>query len=170
MALRHLVLILAVLMTGLSSGFFYTYDMPVLPGLKLLDDTEYVSVFQSLNRAIRNEGFGLIYFGTLLVVVMGVVAHLKTKGPVRWLVLLGFISYLSLMSVTAIFNVQLNRNLESISIVTLADAAKARLEFEEPWNYYNRLRAVAACSAFIIFTLALAMSVPANGSRKYVNR
>ena len=158
MIARTWCLIFAVLLTGVSSGFFFTYSASVTPGLAILDDLQYVTTFQALNEAIRNAAFGTVYFGSLLLIILSVCLHIRIQGPARWLILASLACYVLLVGVTVSVNIPLNQQLEVVSPESIASAARSRLMFERTWNIFNDIRTLVAIGAFLLLILALALS------------
>src|SRR3546814_1581839 len=60
------VQIIAVSLTGLTTGLFYSYACSVTGALAKLPDREYIMTFQSINTAILNGWFFASFMGTLI--------------------------------------------------------------------------------------------------------
>ena len=65
-----IILILAILFTGLMAGIFFTWSNAVKPGIGKLSDIEYLRAFQSMNRVILNNTFKLIFIGAVLATAL----------------------------------------------------------------------------------------------------
>ena len=76
----------AILLTGLSAGLFYAWEVSVIPGTKRVADASYIETMQHINRAIINPAFMLIFFGSLLVQALAVYQY---KGSEAFWFLLG---------------------------------------------------------------------------------
>ncbi len=76
---RLLTLTLAVLTTGLISGFFYAYACSVTLGLALLPDEQYVEAMQAINATVRNGVFAFSFFGAALSLRNGRSASRETN-------------------------------------------------------------------------------------------
>lgn len=55
--------IATTLTTGLSAGFFSTYQWSVTRGLARVDDAVYVRAFQEINATVRTPWFAVVFFG-----------------------------------------------------------------------------------------------------------
>ena len=148
MSSRQISLVVATILTGLSAGFFFTYEASVIVGLAQVDDRTYVTTFQAINDTIRNPAFGLVFFGTIPALGIAGFLNWKADGPTRWLVGVGIALYLTCLAVTAGGNVPLNEQLAETTEVTQATAAQARADFETSWNRLNRVRTVAVVASF----------------------
>ena len=60
-----LVLGLAMIATGLSTGLLYSYACSVLPGLAQTSDRTFIDAMQQINKAIQNPVFFASFFGAL---------------------------------------------------------------------------------------------------------
>ena len=65
--IKTIILLATVILTGLSAGLFYAWQVSVIPGTKKVFDHTYIEVMQSINRAILNPAFFLIFFGSLFL-------------------------------------------------------------------------------------------------------
>lgn len=156
----------ATLCLGLMSGLFYAYSCSVMPALKRLDDYQFVSAMQSINRAIQNPVFFISFFGVLLL--LPIVTYLKYTKPVPnvfWYLLTASIIYfVGTFLVTAIGNIPLNNALDAFD---LTNASKESLRttrqlFETKWVNLNNIRTASAILAFIFALLACLKSYAGN--------
>ena len=159
MTLSTVFLLIAIICVGLMAGLFFSYSFSVMPGLHLLDDLQYLSAIQSINRAIQNPVFFIVFFGTLIT--LPVATYLQYSQPVS-------IAFLFLISATIIYfggaflvtasgNIPINNALDKID---LSSASKELLNnqrqlFETKWNSLNRIRTVCSLLSFICSVLAL---------------
>ncbi|SEK18465.1 anthrone oxygenase family protein [Parapedobacter koreensis] len=149
----QLALLLAILATGLISGFFYAYSCSVNTGLGRLNDAVYLKAMQSINRAVLNPLFFLTFFGTL--VLLPVVTWLEfrlvgTTNTFYGLLVSSLLYFFGVFLVTAMGNVPLNDALAQFDIeaATEADIRQQRLAFEGPWNRFHLIRSVFNALAF----------------------
>lgn len=56
--------LIAALATSLMAGFFWSFLVAVMDGLRLLPPQEGMRAMQAINSAVRNPAFGLGFFGT----------------------------------------------------------------------------------------------------------
>lgn len=149
-------LILATIVTALASGLFYAYSCSVIPGLGKLDDANYLSAMQSINRAILNPVFFFSFMGAVLLLPLSAALHYGTER--FGLVLAAAVVYaIGVFGVTVAGNVPLNNALDAIDLKS-ADAfqlAAAREMFEAKWNSLNHWRTVANIVALVLVVWAL---------------
>jgi len=61
MKTETIILALAIALTGIMAGIFYTWSNAVKPGIGNLTDLEYLRAFQSMNRVILNQSFKALF-------------------------------------------------------------------------------------------------------------
>lgn len=134
-----------VLLLGLSAGVFFAYQNSVLPGLKPLDDRTFTASMNSMNRAILNGAFMLVYLGSVLVIGAASVVALVTGETLRGVLFTASaVVYIVLvLAVTGIVNVPLNNALAQ---------DEDRTAFETRWVRFNALRVLG-----VVLALALAI-------------
>lgn len=154
---RRVVLLVAVFLTGLSAGFFFTYEASVTRGLAEVDDNTYVATFQAINRTIRNPWFAIVFFGAAPAIAAALVGNWHTSAVVRWLVGGGLALYLAGIAITGTGNVPLNNNLAELEDINPAAAAQARDDFEADWNRLNLIRTIGVTTSFALLTIALGL-------------
>jgi uncharacterized membrane protein len=166
--LPRIVLVAAIVLTGLSAGFFYSYEASVTLGLAEVDAPTYVAAFQAINDSVRNPAFGVMFFGAIPVIAVALALHWR-QPPVRTLIGAALVLYLALIVVTGTGNVPLNEQLaEYASIdasIDAATAATARDEFEDDWNRLNLIRTVAVVASFVLLALAATSPVRQEADR-----
>lgn len=148
MITRRISLGLALMLLGLSAGFFFTYEASVTLGLAEVDDVTYVKTFQAINATIRNFWFGLVFFGSVPALGFALAAHRKAKIEIKVLLTAALILYLGCIAITMAGNVPLNDQLALVSSPTPDIAAVARAEFEADWNQLNLSRTLAVIAGF----------------------
>lgn len=159
MRVRRTAVGLAAVLTGLSAGFFVTYEASVVRALAQVDDHAYVTVFRAINTTIRNPLFGLVFFGAVVAGIAALVLHRRADPTSRALVGLGVVLYLGGLVVTAAGNVPLNEQLAAATTATETGVAAARLAFESNWNTFNLVRTVLVVGSFVSFVTVLARPV-----------
>jgi uncharacterized membrane protein len=150
--------IVAILLTGLAAGLFYSYDCSVIKGLGNLPDREYLSAFQSINRAILNPYFFISFIGSLLILPIAVWQSYKDGNTMScYFLLAATIVYIAgVFGVTILGNVPLNNLVErfDISTASQADIQAMRQKFEVSWNKLNHVRTYAAILSFLLTILS----------------
>ncbi len=159
MVFYQMVHIIAVLLTGLVAGLFYSYANSVTGGLGKLSDKEYLMAFQSINRAILNVWFFVGFMGGL--VVLPVATWLSYNEGINFsfcLLLSATLIYVvGVFGVTIFGNVPLNNILEKFDINAAShqELLSLREKFEASWNKWNLIRTVAAVLSFFLVILSI---------------
>ncbi len=154
---RSLILFLAVILTGLSAGLFYAWMVSVIPGTRKTLDITYLETMRSINRAILNPAFYLIFFGPVFLLVIGTIQQFHA-GMAGWLLLGATLVYLlGTFGVTVLGNVPLNDALEALSLGDLGEEKihAFRNYYESNWNRFHLIRTVFSVTAFLLSLLAL---------------
>ena len=147
----------AVVLTGLSAGFFYAWEVSVIPGTRKVTDLVYLETMQSINRAILNPAFFLIFFGSLLLLIVSTIQQYQA-GMTFWILFTAAVTYLiGTFGVTAFGNVPLNNALDVIDLSNLSidQLNKFRLDYELKWNRLHMIRTVFAVLSFLLSLLAV---------------
>jgi uncharacterized membrane protein len=155
----NIVLFLSVLLSGLVAGLFYGYDCSVIKGLGKLNDREYLSAFQSINKAILNPYFFVSFMGCLIVLpVTAWMGFNYSTITCFYLLLSSVIVYIvAVFAVTIFGNVPLNEQLAAMDLSSLseADITKARIHFENKWNSFHHIRTIASVLSFALTLLSV---------------
>lgn len=137
---------LAVLLAGLSAGFFVTYSISVTRGLAVVGDPAYVETFQAINDRVRTAGFAVFFFGAAPALAYAAWAARGSRAGA--LLLIATIAYVvGVLGVTFLGNIPLNERLAGYTDLAVT-AAAARSEFEARWNLLNHVRAWSSLGAF----------------------
>jgi len=157
LSINTISLFLAVSITGLSSGLFYAWSVSVIPGTRKVLDSAYLETMQSINRAILNPAFFLIFFGSLILLCVTTVLHSGSKQTF-WLLLIAAIIYaVGTIGITAMGNVPLNKQLDKLSLQEISsdEISAFRQFYEVKWNRLHFIRTVFAVLAFLLSVLAV---------------
>jgi uncharacterized membrane protein len=148
------LLAITATLTGLFAGLLYAWACSVTPGLAALSDTEYITAFRSMNRAIQNPVFFASFVGAALLLP---VCTWSSAGPSLtsrfWCLLAATVLYwIGGIGITAFGNIPLNNALEAFHPqgATAQDLAAMRFRFETPWNRLHTLRTWATVLSFIL--------------------
>lgn len=156
-SIKQIVLFIAIILTGLSAGFFYAWQVSVIAGTKRVMDITYLETMQAINRAILNPAFFLIFFGSLIMLTISTAQHYQ-KGLIFWIMLLSTMVYFAgTFGVTALGNVPLNDSLDVINLkeMTAEKMAVTRINYEVKWNRLHLIRTVFAVFSFLLSLAAL---------------
>lgn len=157
-SIKSILLLGSVIFTGLSAGLFFAWSLSVIPGTLKISDSSYLEVMQSINRAILNPAFFLIFFGSVVMLSVGSIYLFHGSKPVFWLMLAASATYLvGTLAVTGLGNVPLNDQLEALKLSELnpTKMQEFREYYETNWNRLHRIRTLSAIAAFILSTVAL---------------
>ncbi len=154
---KTFVLLAAILITGLSAGFFYAWQVSVIPGTRRIADPAYLETMQSINRAILNPWFFLVFMGSPVLLGISTIQHYGS-GYSFWLLLSATVIYaVGTFGVTAAGNVPLNDMLDALDLSTLGEQEMRsfRQKYEGRWNRLHLIRTVFAVVAFLLSLLPL---------------
>lgn len=157
-SIKSIVLFGAVVLTGLSAGFFYAWSVSVIPGTQKVINTTYLETMQSINRAILNPAFFLIFFGSILFLSIGSVYQFNTDKTTFWFILIASVFYLiGTAGVTALGNVPLNNQLDALNLneISSSKLSEFRSFYESKWNRLHLIRTIFAVGSFLLSVLAI---------------
>lgn len=152
------VLLGSVVLTGLSAGLFYAWSVSVIPGTQKVSDMVYLQAMQSINRAILNPAFFLIYFGSVLFLIVASIYQFSADKVAFWLMFISMISYLGgTLGVTGLGNVPLNNQLDGLNLpdLTHSKITGFRMYYETNWNRLHRIRTAFAVLSFLLAMLSI---------------
>jgi uncharacterized membrane protein len=145
--------------TGLSAGLFFAWSFSVTPGLAKINDTAYILAMQSMNRAILNPTFFLVFMGPLLLLPLSTYLSYTGTGSLRfWLLAGATIAYIGgVFGITMAGNVPMNEALDAFNLgsATADDIAVRRAGFEDRWIFLNNTRTGCAALALVLAITAL---------------
>ena len=155
-------LVLATLLCSLVAGFLFAYAVVVMPGLRDLDDRQFIRAFQVTDRVIQDNNplFILVWVGSAIAVIACVVTGaLLLEGTELVLLLFATVIYLTGVQISTIaVHLPLNNKLQQLNVDDMSDdeLQAARVAFEPRWNNSNRIRTAIACmTAVTLITLNL---------------
>lgn len=158
--LKFIVLVLGILFTGLTAGLCFTWSNAVTPGIGRLDNLTFLKSFQSMNRAIINWKFMIVFFGPVILLFLNTYLF-KGNNTSFWLFLIAALLFFAGIGlVTILGNVPLNEvlgksHLEELSKIELQEL---RNKFEQPWNRWHTIRTISSFSAFVLLILGILYS------------
>ncbi|MFY0593546.1 DUF1772 domain-containing protein [Roseivirga sp.] len=152
-SIKTLSLFGAVVFTGLSAGLFFAWSVSVIPGTQKIGSEAYLEAMQSINRAILNPMFFMVFFGSLLFLGASSYYQFHVGKSAFWLMIIAAITYLiGTIAVTGLGNVPLNDQLEHTNLNQLSKAElhDLRLYYESKWNRFHLIRTTCAVASFIL--------------------
>jgi uncharacterized membrane protein len=157
-SIKSIVLFGAVVLTGLSAGFFYAWSVSVIPGAQKVVNATYLETMQSINQAILNPAFFIIFFGSLLFLSIASVYQFNTGKTTFWLMLIASVLYLiGTIGVTGLGNVPLNNKLAALNLIEMSPQKllEFRSFYENNWNRLHLIRTIFAVGSFVLSVLAV---------------
>ena len=156
-------LIFSILFCTMATGFIFTYAVIVMPGFSKLDDKEFLKAFQVTDGIIQNNQplFMLTWIGSI-VSVLGTVfcAILSLEFRESFLIIIcGFVYLLGVQGITMSIHLPLNNRLQKLVLDELSNQIlkEERGNFEEKWNFYNKIRTALAFSVSLLFLVFLTL-------------
>ena len=151
MTASTLALVATALLVALVAGFLFAFAVVVMPGIRELEDGDFIRAFQHMDGVIQKGDplFGLVFVGSVVAVLTApFLSGPALAGPERVLLLATAGIYIAgVISPTGTVNVPLNHQLQRLEVDAVAtdQLRAARLAFEPRWNRWNRIRTVLAC-------------------------
>ena len=156
-------LIFSILFCTMVTGFIFTYAVIVMPGFSKLDDKEFLRAFQVTDGIIQNNQplFMLTWMGSI-VSVLGTVfcAILSLELRESFLIILcGVVYLLGVQGITMSIHLPLNNKLQELVLDELSNQIlkEQRINFEETWKFYNKIRTALAFSVSLLFLVFLTL-------------
>ena len=157
--MKTLIIIVAILSTGLMAGIFFTWTNAVKPGIGTLDDMTYMKAFQAMNRLILNPLFYIVFILPVLTISISTYMSFgSTKLYVFELFLLSTLLYvLCVFLITILGNIPLNELLENTDLekISLTELSDLRGKIENKWNNFNLIRTVSSFISFLLLVICL---------------
>jgi uncharacterized membrane protein len=158
MTLIDILLVIAIIGTGVVAGVFFAFSGFVIQGIGRLPATDAARVMREINVTAVRAPLMLAIFGTALVVaVLAVFGLLGAPESGQWWSIGGAALYLfGVVGVTGGANVPRNNRLAAPSDTDAAALAAAWQAFRPGWTAWNHVRTIASTVACLAFVLALA--------------
>ncbi|MEM7772080.1 MAG: DUF1772 domain-containing protein [Cyanobacteria bacterium P01_E01_bin.6] len=159
MDLLPIALTLATLLCSLVAGFVLAFAIVVMPGIRSLNDHDFLQAFKVIDRVIQKNQpiFVLIWLGSILVLVtVALMGIFQLDGINR--LLIGIAAAIYLLGVqlpTFTINVPLNNQLQMQKLDAMTELAlrEARLNFEPRWIRWNAFRTVFATLTSVLLII-----------------
>jgi uncharacterized membrane protein len=146
----QIALILATLLCSLVAGLLFAFASVVMPGIKKLNDREFIRAFQVMDGIIQNNQpmFLVVWVGSIIMLVAAAGLGIgQLEGTQRLLLMVAPLLYiLGVQFSTFTINVPLNNTLQTLQVDAMGETAlkAARLHFEPRWNQWNLRRTLLA--------------------------
>lgn len=149
---------LALVLMGAISGFFYAYSCSVMIGLNAVEPEIAIAAMQGVNATVRNAYFAPSFFGAPLACLAAALA-LYSSGARRAALIMagaGLVYLAGGLALTMAINVPMNEALALHTIPQDRSAAAALWrDYAEPWTYWNHVRAAVSFISLILVGAAL---------------
>lgn len=159
---RLVLLLSAIVATGLVAGLLYGWVVSVIPGLRKVDNTTYVTTMQNINREIINPWFVIPFMTVPFLLGAAAIVEFRAGNSRRaWYIASAAVTYVvGVLGVTIGGNIPLNDSLDGVDLGSLSGDAleRTRHDYETPWNRWHNLRTAAAVLAFAVGTAAATIS------------
>ena len=159
--MKTIVFFITVLLNALSAGFFFAWSVSVILGTKKVGHLTYLETMQNINREILNPVFFIVFFGSLIGLVITTYLQINNK-TVFVLVLASTIIYLiGTFGITAFGNIPLNNELEALSItkLNLLELKDFRTYYESAWNHFHGIRTISNMVSFILLLISIFIQI-----------
>ncbi len=161
MGIFQIALILATFLCSLVAGFLFAFALVVMPGIRSLNDREFIRAFQVMDRVIQNNQpiFVLVWVGSVVALVTSAVLGIgQLDGAGRLLTIFAALTYLlGVQLPTVTINIPLNNKLQTLDVDAMNESTQkaARKDFEPRWNRWNSIRAAFASLASALLIILL---------------
>jgi uncharacterized membrane protein len=161
MGLFHITVILATFLCSLVAGFLFAFAIVAMPGIRSLNDREFIRAFQVMDLVIQNNQpvFVLVWLGSVAALVTSTVLGIgQLDGAGLLLIIFAALAYLiGVQLPTFTINIPLNKKLQTLDVDAMNETTQktARKDFEPRWNRWNSIRAVFASLASALLTILI---------------
>jgi len=161
MKTQTIILLSSIFLTGLMAGIFFTWSNAVKPGIGKLNDLDYLSALQSMNRVILNSAFLIVFVGAIVSVALVPVFHfhMYPKNIFWLLILIVIIYWVGVFFVTIFGNIPLNEILDkrNLSVMNPEDLSLLRDSIEDKWNNFNLIRSISSAISFLLLIVSFTL-------------
>lgn len=154
-------LILATFLCSLVAGFLFAFSVVVMPGIRKLNDRDFIQAFQVIDGIIQDNQpiFILVWIGSFIALIASVLLGIEQlDGIGRLLLALATIVYVfGVQLPTITINVPLNNKLKSFDVDDMNEVShkSARGNFEPRWNRWNSIRTLLSCLVSVLLIILL---------------
>jgi len=151
-----IVAVSTTLGAALVGGIFFAFSTFVMTALGRLHREQGIAAMQSINVAVLNPWFLVVFFGTALgSIALALLGVLDWGAPGSAYLVSGSLLYLiGCILVTIVFNVPLNHGLAAVEPGS-TEGAETWTRYLSTWTKWNHLRTVASLAAAASFIMAI---------------
>lgn len=140
-------------------GIHAAFAAVVMPGIKKLDNGEFIRAFQKMDGIIQNNQtvFMLVWLGSVIALIIATASgfgHLDATG--RRLLIVATLAYLlGVQLPTITIHIPMNNRLQSLNVDVMDESSReaAREAFEGRWNRWNAIRTLVSCLVSLLLML-----------------
>ena len=154
---------MSALLCSLVSGFILVFAIVVMPGISKFEDKEFLKAFQLIDGVIQNNQplFLFVWLGSIISVLVTLLSSIITLGFQNSAIItcVCFIYLFGVQGITIRIHLPLNRRVKNVDINNL-DKEKlneARVNFENKWNYFNKIRTGIALLVSLMFLIIISI-------------
>lgn len=157
----QLTLFFATFLCSLVAGFLFAFAIVVMPGIRSLNDREFIRAFQTIDGVIQNSQplFVLVWIGSVVALVVSAVIGIgQLEGAERLLIIFAVLAYiLGVQLPTVTINIPLNNKLQTLDVDIMNETRQktVRKEFESRWNRWNSIRTAIASIVSVLLIILL---------------
>lgn len=159
----QVVLMGALLLSGLLAGVFFNWTNAITPGIGRMEDKYFLLAFQHMNRTILNPLFYIVFMGPLLL-TFATAYLLKPLTRTGYLLALAasVIYFLGVFMVTLIGNLPLNDILDTTDVFASgqSEISDVRAGFEDRWNALHLIRTITSSLTFLLLIIVSTLIKP----------
>jgi uncharacterized membrane protein len=147
---------LSALGSGLMAGLFFVFSAFMMTALSRLGAPQGIAAMQSINVAILNPVFLIVFMGTAVLSLAAAAAAVwnwSAEGS-AWLLAGSLLYLVGIIVVTMVFNVPLNDELAAVDPAS-GEGAATWTRYLDVWVKWNHVRSVAGLGALAAFIMAL---------------
>ena len=148
--------VVAAITAGLVSGVMLAFSTSVMPALRRRPATEGIAAMQTMNSAILNPLFGLLFGGSaLLCAALAITAPFTTdESHALWRGVGAALYVAGTIGVTIGVNVPMNEALDQADPAS-GTTAKLWQRYLRRWTAWNHVRTLAGTSASALLIVSL---------------
>lgn len=151
---------IATLFCSLVAGFLFAFMLVVMPGIRRLNDKEFIRSFQVIDGIIQNNQpiFVLVWVGSVVFLIVSAILSIgQLNGLVPLLIISALLYIFGVQLPTFMINVPLNNKLQTWDVINMNETTlkSARLNFETRWNRWNEIRTFFACVTSTLLIILL---------------
>jgi len=157
--MKTILMAIAIISTGLMAGIFLTWTNAVTPGIGKLNDMIYLKALQSMNRAILNPLFYVVFMLPIISMLISTAINYGSNKVCNFkLLLMATVIYTGGVFIVTIFgNIPLNEllNQTDLGSKSVVELSTLREKIEIKWNQFNLIRTITSFTSFALLVLNL---------------